>query len=130
MQLTHSAQTHKFEDGTVLKLRGDNILVKADPVPTMAGNGLIHLPGNAAEHPYNTGTVLAFGTRENKKTGERFPLTDEIAVGTKVMFIRYLAEQETNKDIKATFGKDIFRIRLRDIVVAFEASDAPVIAAA
>lgn len=115
----HDAQTHTFEDGTSLTLRGDNILVRADPPPTTAGNGLIHLPGSAAEHPFNTGTILAFGTRE-LKDGRRVPLSEDIHIGDRCMFIRYLSEQETNKDIRATFGKDIFRLRIRDIIFCFE----------
>jgi len=125
--MIHPAQSYTFADGNTLRLRGNNILVRGNPIPKMSSGGLIHIPGSAVEHVHRTGTVLAFGTRE-LKDGTLVPLSDELYVGLGVLFVRYLAEQETNKDIKATFGDDIFRLRIADIIVAYD-GEPPVIGA-
>lgn len=122
--ITHNQQVHVLEDGSTLRMVGPNILVRIDPVPEMSSTGLIHL-ANSAEHVYNTGTVLAFGTREVGNHLE--PLTDELEVGHKVLFVRYLAEQDSNKYLRSTIEPDVIRLKLNDILVTFPPDVNPVV---
>lgn len=121
--MLHPYDTYRFEDGQSITVLGNNILVRMDPVETR--RGLIHFADGAMDHVNRTGTVLAFGTREITKgprRGEKIPIP-EIEVGMKVLFIRFLAEQESNKYIRHVFGNDIIRVKPSDIQLAYSADD-------
>lgn len=119
----HPHDTFELPDGRRIRVLGPNIFVKMDPVDTK--RGLIHFAPSAMDHVNRTGTVIAFGTYEitkGPKRGTRIPIP-EVNVGDKVLFIRFLAEQDSNKYIRHQFGNDIIRIRPADIAVSYSADE-------
>lgn len=115
-----SADTAVLENGTAVRIVGNNLLVRPDPLPKETAGGII-IPGDAVEHVYNTGTVLAVGyvlAQAPAKT--QIP---GIKPGDRVYFIRYLAKQDSNIQLANRLGEDVIRIRPADVLLTFEAED-------
>lgn len=124
--MRHPNDTYTHTDGRRIRAMKDAILVKPDPPPTHSASGLIEYAPSAMEHVMNTGTIVAFGfTRVGKKQFE-LPIPD-IEVGEKVVFVRFLAEQESNKQVRKMFDTDdgtgIIRIQPKDVLLVYTADE-------
>lgn len=109
-----SFDTYTYKNGKSLRLL-KKILVQGHDISEVTEGGIIK-PGHATEHVWRIGTILAFGYQRNDKTGERTPIPD-IEVGLHCVFIRYLAEQDSNKQMRDIFDDtDIFAIAASDIL--------------
>jgi co-chaperonin GroES (HSP10) len=116
--MRHGQDTHKFSNGKKLRMLGSNVLIRKDREAGVSESGLIHFPDGAMEHVINTGEVLAFGSKR-LKDGSSIPIP-ELEVGMHVAFTRFLAEQDSNKQIRALFGEDdVIKIGPTDILVAW-----------
>ena len=117
----HEQQQHEFRDGTRITMMGDSILVRPDAPRDRTTSGLIHYPGGAMEHVLNTGEILAFGTRD-LKDGRRIPIPD-LETGKKCVFVRFIAEQDTNKALRERFPDECIRLKTSDILCIYAAED-------
>jgi len=119
----HSHDSYTLPDGRVVRMMNSNILVRKDKPAEVSASGLIHY-GNAMEHTNNTGTILAYGYY-NTEDGRRIPLDEvyDLAVGLKCVFIRFLADQHTNEQIREHFGEDIIRLQPNDLQLVYDAAD-------
>jgi len=124
MSSLHPHDSYTLPDGRVLRMMNSNILVRKDKPAEASASGLIHYPGNAMEHVNNTGTILAFGYY-NTEDGRRVPLSEiyGIAVGLKCVFVRFLADQHTNEQIREQFGEDLIRLQPNDLQLVYEAEE-------
>lgn len=118
MGSVHAHDQYTNEEGVTFTVMGPRILVKADKPPELSSGGLIVLPSGAMEHVLTTGTILAFGTRTIKETGERIPL-DELEVGLKVVFIRFLTKMDANRQVQHTIGQDVITIQPSDVMLVY-----------
>jgi co-chaperonin GroES (HSP10) len=112
--MTHD--TYTTPEGTKIRILGNRLLVKIDEPPKSSSSGLIVYPNGAMEHVNNTGTILAFGTIW--KGAERIPIPG-LEVGLKVVFVRFLAEQHTNKNIQHTLGAGMIQLAPSDIQLLY-----------
>ena len=116
-----SFDTYEYESGRSLRITGKKVLVMGDELSKKTKGGLWK-PEGACEHVYRTGTILAFGYDRIKKTGKKVPIRD-IEVGLKCCFVRFLAEQDSNKQIRARFGDDdVFLIGPTDLMFVWPAN--------
>ena len=116
-----SFDTYEFEDGTKFRITSDRLLVRGDPLPKETSGGII-IPGKACEHVFRTGTIVAYGFKRNEKTGEKYPI--HVEVGLKCCFVRFLAEQDSNKQFRANFGDgDIFFIGPTDLLFVWPSNE-------
>lgn len=113
----HPYDTYVLPDGRKIRMMNKNVLVKIDKPAEQTKSGLIVYPGGAMEHANNTGTILAFGY-EYDGEGKRIPLRD-LEVGLKVLFVRFLADQHTNEQIREMFGEDIIRLQPSDLQLVY-----------
>lgn len=114
------SDTYVTADGLKIRVIGNNLLVRPDPLPERSAGGIFYAP-DAMEHVNNTGTVVAVGT-VTAKTEERIPIPG-LKVGDRVVFIRFLALQETNQQLAGIVGEDLIRLRPADIQLVFDAED-------
>ncbi len=115
---------HKFEDGVTVRLLGDSLLVQPDPPQTSTSSGLIHFADGSMEHVLLTGTILAMGYKE-LEDGTLMPLSEvdpELKLGRKIVFVRFLKDQQTNLQWSELFDGAI-RLRLTDVMLAFDEED-------
>lgn len=117
--MRHEHDTHTFDSGTKLRVMGDAILVMPDDPPEETSTGIIYASG-AMEHAYNTGTILAFGTTRDED-GNKEPISG-LEVGRKVYFVRFLAEQESNTQIRHMY-EGVIRIKTSDAILVFDEED-------
>lgn len=109
--------TAVLPNGTRVRLVGNNLLVRPDPLPTESKGGILYAV-DAVEHVYNTGTVLAVGyvlAQAPEKT-----VIPGIKKGDRVYFIRYLAKQDSNLQLANRLGDDVIRIRPADVMFMFD----------
>lgn len=118
MGSVHEHDQYTNDEGTKFTVMGPRILVRADKPPEMSSSGLIVMPNGAMEHALNTGTILAFGTRIIKETGDKVPL-DELEVGLKCLFVRFLAKMDSNQRVQHTLGKDVIVLQPSDIMLVY-----------
>lgn len=121
MRSVHPHDTYVTEDGKKIRIIGNNMLVKIDTPPKQTASGLVLYASGSMENVNNTGTVVAVGY-EYTEDGDRIPLRG-IEVGEKVLFIRFLADQHTNEQIREMFGKDLIRIQPSDVQLVFAPED-------
>lgn len=120
----HPHDSYTLPDGRVLRMMNSNILVRKDKPAEVSASGLIHYANNAMEHTNNTGTILAYGYY-NTEDGRRVPLDEVygISVGLKCVFIRFLADQHTNEQIREQFGEDLIRLQPNDLQLVYDPED-------
>lgn len=113
---------YKLADGRLLKILGDDILVKMDELRETTSGG-IHIPDTAGDRGdagiLATGTVVAYGFA-NTKSRPRPPIGG-LKIGDKVAFIRFLKEQETNRQFFVRF--DLVKIKESSVIVVFDPED-------
>jgi co-chaperonin GroES (HSP10) len=119
--MRHEHDTHVFEDGRKIRALNNSVLIKPDPAPTHSASGLIEYAQGAMEHVLNTGTILAFGARR-MKNGKWYPI-DDLEVGKKVGYIRFVEEQDSNKQLRKRYD-GVVRLKDTDILVVFDPEDA------
>lgn len=116
---------YETADGRLVRMVGKNILIRADK-PREISFGGIHYATSSVEHVMNTGTILAFGFIEvGGKKGyphKRFPIPD-IEVGDRCVFVRYLSEVHTNKQVQQRIEEGVFRIQTSDILIVYDPED-------
>lgn len=117
----HNEQTHTFRDGTQLTMMQNSILVKPDVPKDRTTSGLIHYPGGSMESVINKGTILAYGYIVTKR-GIAVPIPG-LAIGLRCCFVRFIADQDSNKQLRERLPDDCIRIRAADILVVFDAED-------
>lgn len=119
--------TYELEDGSQLRLtptKAGSLLVKPDVPPEQSQGGIL-FPNGAMTDVNNTGTIVAVGKMLPKKTKKRKDGTTPqpfyppgLEPGDKVMFVRFLAEQESNKQIRHQYGGAI-RIKPMDVLLVY-----------
>lgn len=113
---------HVLQSGAKLRVVGNNLFVRPDPLPKSTAGGII-IPGDAVEHVFNTGTVLAVGHVLSQAPYQtKIP---GIEKGDRVLFVRYLAKQDTNIHMSARLGEEVIRIRPADVVLLLDEEDLP-----
>lgn len=120
---------YETPDGRVVRLINDDVLVKIDP-PRETSSGGIIIPDTVGDRGdagiLTTGTVLAYGFFEiGGKKGrpfKRIPIP-ELSVGMKVVFIRYYAEQHSNKQIQYRLEEGVIKMNAPDFMLAFDPED-------
>jgi co-chaperonin GroES (HSP10) len=116
------SDTAELNSGLSVRVVGNNLLVRPDPLPTQSAGGIIYA-NDAVEHIFNTGVVLAVGyVTAQAPAGTHIP---GIKPGDKIYFIRYLAKQDTNIQLSERLGDDVIRIRPADVLLVFDAEDLP-----
>lgn len=118
----HPDQQHVFENGEKITMMGDSILVRPDVPRDRSSSGLIHYAPGAMEDVLNTGEILAFGTRDLKKSGQRVPIPD-LKRGLKCVFVRFIAEQDSNKAMQHVLPEKCIRLRTTDIIAVYDRAD-------
>ncbi len=132
LQMINNAKTsnaYTTADGRRLRVVGKNMLVKIDPPQEVTRGGIV-IPDSAHADIYATGTIVAVGTipvtyksESGKLLGwARVPIPD-VEVGTRVLFIKFLGIQDSNKKVRELLGDDIFRITATDIVLGSRRKD-------
>lgn len=117
----HPQDTYEYANGKSLRLLGKKILVQGHPLPKETSGGII-MPGRAVEHVWRVGTILAFGYMDTPgKRSKRIPIPD-IEAGLHCCFVRYLAEQDSNKQLRLLGENDIFAIGPTDILFVWPAN--------
>lgn len=125
---------YRVPDGDLVRLINDDILVKLDELREKSKGGII-IPATVGDRGdagiLTTGTVLAYGFKAiggKRINGEYVPFQKipipELSVGLKAAFVRYYAEQHTNKSIQHIVGPGIIRLKPLDIMLVFDAEDA------
>lgn len=100
------------------ELKKARIAVKMDQAPNMSASGLIHFAPSAMDHVNNTGTVLAVGNVHAKK-GTVYPIPG-IEPGDRVVVLRFLEEQATNRGVQHALGEDgVVIVSPSDIMVVY-----------
>lgn len=111
---------YQLKRGDVLRVLGNNLLIRPDPVLTQSAGGIL-FPEDAIEHVYNTGTVLATGFVLS--LAPYHTPVPGIKKGDRVFFVRFLAKQDSNIQLGARLGEDIIRIRPSDVLFMFDDED-------
>lgn len=110
--------TYESKSGKVILINED-VLVRRLPLRTQTESGIL-LPETAGELGeagiMASGVILAYGFVLPKKLGRKIPIP-QLNVGDHVVFIRFLAEQHTNKYMQHVVEKDVFRIKPQDILL-------------
>lgn len=119
-----------FADGRKIRLINEDVLVKVMPLREKTSGGII-VPKTVGDHGdsgiHAMGEVLAYGFttyggRKLEHPLTRIPIPD-LEVGGIVVFIKWLAEQESNKHIRTSFGDDIIRIKLPSVFFTADRED-------
>lgn len=121
----HPHDNYSFEDGRSIRFINERVLVKMDEEPETTAGGLV-VPGNAHEHAYATGTILAFGyVTELKREGttktkkiKPYPIAD-IEVGMKCCFIKFRKLQDSNIVFQASFGDGFIILKPEDFLFVY-----------
>ncbi len=122
-----SHDTYKTPDGHSIRMIGENILIKVDETPDRVG--LIHLPTGAMTNVTNTATILAYGYKYTSKKVNGAVVNGKIPIpglepGLKCLFVRFLAEQDSNKQLQRRIEEGVIRIKPDDILLVFPPSEA------
>ena len=111
-------RTHLLDNGQTLRTIGDDILVMPDDRPETTASGLLHYPGGSMEHTLTTGTILAFGViKPKKKEGPGVPIPG-LELGLKCVFVRFVTEQNSNKQIRKNY-EGVVRLKRTDVLVVY-----------
>jgi co-chaperonin GroES (HSP10) len=113
---SHPYDTYVTPEGKKIRILGNRLLVRIDKPQEMTSSGLIIYASGAMEHVNNTATILAFGTIWNGN--ERIPIPG-LEVGLKIMFVRFLAEQHTNQNIRHILGEDLIQLAPSDVQLLY-----------
>lgn len=113
---------HTLKDGTALRVTGNNLFVVPDPVEKESAGGILYA-GDAVAHVYNTGVVVARGYVMSQADFHT-PISG-IKKGDRVLFIRYLAKQDSNIQMCQRLGEEVIRIRPSDVQLVFDDEDLP-----
>lgn len=117
--------TYEATNGKVVRLINDDILVRMDPLEEKTKGGLV-IPETVGDRGDQgimvTGTVLAYGYVETKKAG-KIPIPG-VEIGQRVVFIRFYAEQHSNKQIQERIEEGVIRMKAADILFTYDESDA------
>lgn len=125
---THNEYT--TPDGTTIRLINDDVLIRIDPLKEQTAGGII-IPDTAGDRGdagiLTTGTILAFGfVKIGGKKGveaQRVPLPD-LAIGQKCVFVRFYAEQDSNKQIQYRVEENVIRMKPLDLLLVLDPEDA------
>jgi len=120
---------YRTPEGEIVSLINDDLIVRMDPLRDKTSGGII-IPDTVGDRGDEgilvRGTIEAYGFTtiggKRKIPFQRIPLP-EFYVGMKVVFIRFHAEQHTNKDIQHIMGDGVIRMKPLDIMLAFDAED-------
>ena len=120
---------YRAPDGRLVRLINDDVLVRMDPPREKTSGGII-IPDTVGDRGdagiLTTGTVLAYGfVHRGGKKGlpyRRMPIP-ELSVGLKVVFIRYYAEQHSNKQLQYRLEEGVIRMKPLDFMLAFGPED-------
>lgn len=109
-----------LRSGIRVRITGNNLLIRPDPVPTQSKGGIL-FPGGSVEHVHNTGEVVAVGFITAKApAGTPIP---GIKKGDRVVFVRFLEQQDSNIQLKSRLEDDVIRIRAADVSLVFDDED-------
>jgi len=112
------SDTYTTASGVKIRVIGDNVLVLADEPPDRSKSGLVIYPDGAMTHVFNTGVVVAVGYVWHKTSKGRVKVpVPGLETGLRVAFIRFLAEQNTNKQVRVLANEDLLRIKASDVVL-------------
>jgi co-chaperonin GroES (HSP10) len=110
----------KLDDIQKIKLCGDRVLVKMDPLPVKSESGLIDYPNEDAvteKDIHIWGTVVAVGSgKAAKKCLVRTPVG--LSPGDRVYFVRYLADVESNKALQNILPDNHIIMQEQDVLCA------------
>lgn len=102
-----------------IKLLGDRLLVKMDPLREKSDAGILYPNKDAVTENdiYVWGTVEQVGNgKYPKNSNKRVPV--DVKVGDRVLFVRYLHKVETNKSLQCFTGEDRIILKEEDILCA------------
>lgn len=123
------ADTYTAPNGTRVRMLGKNILVRMDPPPEMTRGGIV-IPDTGHADIFATGEVVAVGriptvTRDadNNITSWGLIPIPGVSVGDRVLYIKFLADQDSNKGVRAIMGDDLIKMQASDILFAFDEED-------
>lgn len=105
----------------MIRLLGDRLLVKMDPMRTVSDGGILYPNEDAVtEHDiYVWGTVVSTGPGKwAKKKAVRVPVG--VSEGDRVLFVRYLAKVETNKSLQSSLSEGHLIIQEQDVLCVEE----------
>lgn len=107
---------YRFDDGTELRMRGDNVLVREDPISEKTESGTLYKPSGAVEGVVHTGTVCAAGRIATDSGNVPVP---GLIPGLKCAYVRFLREQHSNLQIRERFGDAYYRVKTGDILFVY-----------
>jgi co-chaperonin GroES (HSP10) len=124
---------YRTPTGVLIRLINDDVLVKIDKPREKTSGGIV-IPDTAGDRGdagiLATGTILAFGFASfggRKVGGAAVPFTKiplpELYVGAKTAFIRYYAEQDSNKQIQYRIEGGVIRMKPLDLLFLFDPED-------
>ena len=109
-----------LSSGLKVRAVGNNLLIRPDPPQEVSKGGII-FPGEAVEHVYNTGTVVAVG--HGLAQAPYRTKIPGIEKGDRVYYIKYLEKQHSNLHMLDRLGENIVRIRPADVLLVFGDED-------
>lgn len=101
----------------MIRLLGDRLLVKMDPLKKVSAGGILYPNEDAVteEDIHVWGTVVSTGPGKwAKKKNVRVPM--DAKEGDRVLFIRYLAKVETNKSLQSSLPDGHLIIQEQDVL--------------
>lgn len=117
------------EDGEVIKLINEDVLVRVLPFREKTSGGII-VPDTVGDRGdsgiHAMGQILAYGfTTYGGKKGipfTRIPIPD-LEKGLICIYIRWLSEQDSNKQLQTRLEKDVIRIKVPSIFFVADPED-------
>jgi co-chaperonin GroES (HSP10) len=115
------SDTYTTPEGEVVRVIGNNLLVRVEPDKKETTGGII-IPDNVLPSIHVVGEVLAIGYLTSKKAAAKTPIPD-LKVGDRVAFVRFLEKTDANPQIKRAIGENVLRIRPADVLLVMDAGD-------
>lgn len=117
----HPERFHETPTGRVVRVLGNNLLVRLDPEKKELAGG-IFIPDNVLKSVHRTGEVVAIG----KLTGDKIDDYVEIPgleLGAHVLFVRFHEKAGANPKIQETVDENLLCIRPADVLLVMDADD-------
>lgn len=116
-----SPNTYRTQSGVLLRVVGNNLLVRMNDRPKKTRGGIL-IPDTAFGSAHGTGQVLAVGNLTGKRAPQGTPIPD-VRPGNHVLFVRLLERTDSNPQLKVRLEEDVVRIRPDDVLLVLDAED-------
>ncbi len=124
---------YRAANGVLVRLINDDVLVRLDKPREKTSGGII-IPETVGDRGdagiLTIGTILAYGFASfgGRRVGgvsvpfTKIPLPD-LYVGAKTVFVRFYAEQDSNKQMQHRIAEGVIRMKPLDLMFLFDPED-------